>query len=275
MTEFADDQVSLRRLETLEEYEEACAIQEEVWGVGFSERVPAAILRVAQKVGGVTAGAFAPNGRLLGFVFGITGVREGQLVHWSDMLAVRVEARGHHLGDRLKHYQRVLCREIGVREMLWTYDPLVARNAHLNINRLGARPIEYVQNLYGANTGSTLHGALPTDRFIVAWDLEAATDSPRPSASRDDFQLNDAPVANSTPGGSPCVPTTVPDAPTVLVEIPHDLQAVRATGDHLALSWRLATRATLLHYLENGYRVSGFRRGGTKSLPAYELTRSA
>ena len=76
---------------------------------------------------------------MLGFVFGMTGVQDGRLVHWSDLLAVRPEARDRGLGRRLKLYQRSLVAELGVTRMLWTYDPLVARNAHLNLNALGAR----------------------------------------------------------------------------------------------------------------------------------------
>ena len=74
---------------------DACVrLQRETWGEDFVDVVPATILMVSQRVGGVSAGAFDADGRLLGFVFGISGIRAGELVHWSDMLAVRPEARG-------------------------------------------------------------------------------------------------------------------------------------------------------------------------------------
>src|ERR1022692_420960 len=78
--------VTIRRIETWSEYRACVALQQEVWGVDFADLVPAAILKVSQRIGGVTAGAFEPDGRLIGFVFGITGVEHGRLVHWSDML---------------------------------------------------------------------------------------------------------------------------------------------------------------------------------------------
>ncbi len=174
------------------------AIQEETWGRGFSERVPAAILRVSQRVGGVTAAAFDANGHMLGFVFGMTGVDKGDLVHWSDMLAVRPEARGHHLGERLKQYQREKVCALGVRRIMWTFDPLVSRNAHFNINRLGAMPVEYADNMYGT-TRSALHGALPTDRFVVAWECAAAATS----HSADRVAASDAPLLNPVSNGTP------------------------------------------------------------------------
>ena len=166
--------IVIRRVETQAEYEECVRIQDETWGAGFSERVPSAILKVAQYLGGVTAAAFDSDGAdagILGFVFGMTGVRDGQLVHWSDMLAVRPEARDHGIGRRLKLYQRSLVAELGVTQILWTFDPLVSRNAHLNLNALGARVTDYVPDMYGADTGSALHQGIGTDRFVVAWEV--------------------------------------------------------------------------------------------------------
>ena len=268
------DGVTLRRLETQADYDEAVALQDETWGAGFSDRVPAAILRVAQKVGGVSAGAFDADGRLIGFVFGLTGVRDGRLVHWSDMLAVREEARGRHLGDRLKQYQRALVRAVGVEVMYWTFDPLVARNAHFNLNRLGARIAEYVPNLYGSNTGSVLHGALPTDRFVAEWDLAGAPDG----------RGGDVTAYGTPPAGVPPLATVasehqvrladpLPDATTVRVQIPPDIERVLAAHAAAALAWRLATRDAFLHYLSRGYRVTAFDRGDADRLPSYELTR--
>src|SRR5690348_5358085 len=147
----------------------ACVdLQCETWGEGFSDVVPAAILKVAQRIGGIVLGAFAPPKTLVGFVFGLTGVERGRLVHWSDMLAVRPEARNIGIGRRLKEEQRRVVRELGADVIYWTFDPLVGRNAHLNLNRLGVRISEYVVDMYGI-TDSVLHGGVPTDRLIVAW----------------------------------------------------------------------------------------------------------
>ena len=55
------------------------ALQELTWGAGFTEKVPAAMLLVAQKLGGVVAGAFTDDGTMLGFVFGVTGVKDGRV----------------------------------------------------------------------------------------------------------------------------------------------------------------------------------------------------
>ncbi len=253
--------IVIRQLGTLTEYEQCRALQEETWGAGFRELVPATILLVSQKLGGVCAGAFDLEGRMLGFVFGMTGVRDGRLAHWSDMLAVIPEARGSHLGERLKDYQRELVREAGVETMYWTYDPLVARNAHLNINRLGTSVVEYVTNMYGAGTGSPLHGSLPTDRFIVAWDLTRGI-AGRPEPTRPGTLIN-PPLHD----GEPAV-DGLPDAPVVRIAVPRDIDAEPAER---RASWRAVMREAMTHYLARGYEIVGFRRGTITDLPYYEL----
>lgn len=267
-----DDGILLRPLRTNAEYDEAVALQDEIWGAGFTDRVPASILRVGQKVGGVSAAAFDDSGRMLGFVFGLTGVRDGQLVHWSDMLAVREEARGKHLGERLKHYQREVVRALGVRKMFWTFDPLVARNAHFNLNRLGARIAEYIPNFYGSNTGSILHGALPTDRFVAEWNIAGPNGAPAPTPPS---PAPPSDVARSTiaENGVARLIEPLPDREYVHVSVPPDIETVLATNPDAALAWRLATRQAMMHYLARGYRVVTFRRGTGRELPAYELSR--
>ncbi|MBY0489871.1 MAG: hypothetical protein K2R93_08520 [Gemmatimonadaceae bacterium] len=260
------DGIEIRLVATLDEYAACVALQERIWGPGFKETVPPAILMVAQKMAGVTAGAFDADGRLLGFVFGISGLRHGTLSHWSDMLAVHPDARGANLGERLKHFQRAVCRSHGIPLMYWTFDPLVARNAHLNLMRLGARAAEYAVNLYGSNTGSPLHGALDTDRWIAAWDLETPATPPA------------APVADGVFVVRPYEPTALPiesafvDGPAIRVGIPDDHERL-AFEERVA--WRLATRRALTHYLERGWTVRGFFRRAGATPAFYELTPSA
>jgi predicted GNAT superfamily acetyltransferase len=261
--------IEIREFGSLEEYDACVALQDDTWGHGFSERVPGAILRVAQKIGGVAAGGFDPDGRLLGFVFGMTGVRDGALVHWSDMLAVRPQARGSGLAEQLKQYQRTAVRALGVRTMLWTADPLVARNAHFNINRLGALPREYVPNMYGANTGSVLHGAMPTDRFVYHWDLDA--DHSQTAALPEGH--SGAPAAISVSRDGTPVAVATPGAAVVCISVPQELTLVQAESSARALEWRMAVR-TAFQRLADGFRVVGFVRPSTPgALPGYILAR--
>jgi predicted GNAT superfamily acetyltransferase len=260
----------IRDLGSLKDYADCVALQEETWGAGFSERVPTAILNVSQKIGGVAAGAFDENGRIVGFVFGLTGVRDGELVHWSDMLAVSKEHRNRGLGQQLKAYQREKVAALGVTSMLWTFDPLQAGNAHFNINHLGAMPIEYVPDMYGSNTGSALHGSLPTDRFVVRWRFDGGKDrAPLAIAG------GEPPMAN--PIGTDGLPTTAllpsltPHAGPIHVQIPHDMSEVQRQGKSIAMRWRLVTREVIVAWLGAGYRVSGFVRPEGTAFPFYRL----
>ena len=233
------------------------ALQEITWGAGFTERVPAAMLLVAQETGGVTAGAFADDGTMLGFVFGVTGLRHGKLAHWSDMLAVRPDAQGQHLGELLKAYQREHCAAIGVDTIFWTYDPLVARNAHLNLNRMGARTDEFVVAMYGEGTNSPLQGDMPTDRFIVSW----AVDPARGAIALDTLPANTTLVVGENAEELPLV-----DTDFVGVRVPRDITALASADIAQARRWRFATRRALQHYLTRDHHVRGFvadARGGT------------
>lgn len=261
------DGTVIRDLVSQRELAEAVRLQEETWGEDFSERVPAAILMVGRKIGGVSAGAFSPEDRMLGFVFGLTGVRDGRLVHWSDMLAVRPEARGRHLGEALKRFQRDRCAELGVEVIYWTFDPLVSRNAHLNLNRLGAKVEEFVPDMYGADTHSRMH-ALGTDRFVVAWPIgtEPVT---TPSTHE---SLADTPVVGGASGDAPAPGAPLPDAPVVAVRIPQDYHALIDADIAQAGSWRSSARRAFLHYLPRGYRVTAFV---PHPVAAYLLTRGA
>lgn len=251
------DGTVIRALATHEERAEAVRLQEETWGARFTEKVPAAILLVAEKTGGVAAGAFTPAGRMVGFVFGLTGVRDGALIHWSDILAVRAEAQGRRLGEAMKHYQRARCRTIGVDRMYWTFDPFVARNAHLNLTVLGATVDEFVHNMYGADTGSVLHGSLGTDRFIARWPV---ANDPRPMRN-DPALLTGVPIAGGTASDAPAPDAPLPDAQDVVVRVPDDYGALLAGDPRVARAWRASARRAFLYYLHGGYRITAFVPG--------------
>jgi predicted GNAT superfamily acetyltransferase len=275
--------VDVRPLATLDEYRACVALQRATWGEDFSEVVPLSLLKVCQRIGGVTAGAFDEHGALLGFVFGLTGVDDdGRLIHWSDMLAVRRGYRNHGLGRRLKVYQREVLRALGVETIYWTFDPLVARNAHLNVNRLRARIVEYVPDMYGT-TDSPLHRGLGTDRFIVAWPIAGTGGDAPPGATAPlagagegagESEPIEAPLVNPVPAGEPS--TLVIDAaerraPRVRVQVPLDIQKVQDSSLEQAAAWRRNTRASFLVLHDLGYQVVGFQRGDTSGPCGYLL----
>ncbi len=243
-----------------EEYEACTRFQAEIWGAGFREQASAAIMKVANRIGGLAAGAFDGEGAIHGFVFGLTGLEDGELVHWSDMLAVRSELRDRGLGTALKWYQREVLLGRGVRTMRWTFDPLQSRNAHLNFRRLGIRVREYALEMYG-DTGSPLHGGIGTDRFVATWEM----DSPRVTAlaegSGGGRGAQDGPWPEAL-SGKPGTPFPRPgphrpdlDEDVLLVAIPRQIDEIMREDMPLAVEWRRATREALAEYLGRGYEV--------------------
>lgn len=247
------DGVVFRPLVSTADYDACADLQRATWGQGFGEVVPGVILKIAQKVGGVAAGAFDREGRMLGFVFGLTGVRRGRLAHWSHMLAVAAGARDLGLGRSLKLYQREQLLPLGVEQVLWTYDPLESRNAHLNFNRLGVDVEEYVESMYDEESGSELSRGLGTDRFIVAWEIAGERARRTLAGEPPDFApFREAPAYDALAGGP------LPEAPRVRVAIPASIQGVKRARPEEAAAWRAGTRRALQGYLARGYRVAGF-----------------
>ena len=168
------------------------------------------------------------------------------------MLAVREDARDTGLGVRLKLYQRELLLQQHVDTARWTFDPLVAKNAHINLNRLGAVVVEHVENMYG-DSNSTLHAGLGTDRFVVEW------------------RLADERVARVI-AGLEMAEEESSSAP-VRVEIPTDVYEVLEHAPREAVQWRARTRAAFRQHLGQGYRVMSFHRDPASGRCFYGLAR--
>ena len=241
--------LEIRDLQTADELEACLELQKETWGASFSELVPVTMLRLTQRIGGVAAGAFDDNGRLIGFVFGLPGVEDGRPVHWSDMLAVRAGIQNRGTGEALKRYQREVLLARGVTRVYWTFDPLESRNAYLNFARLGATSSEYRRDLYG-DTASPLHAGIGTDRLIVTWDI---------GSDRVGRALGGAPPKE--PGDH------------LRIEIPTAIQKLKADSPDQARDWRVRTRAAFEQAFGDGYVVTGFLRGDLTG--TYVLERSA
>jgi predicted GNAT superfamily acetyltransferase len=266
--------LQIRHVRTHEEFLACVDLQMATWGEGFREAVPASMLKITQRLGGVTAGAFAEDGTLLGFIYGITGIERGKIVHWSDLLAVDARMQNHGLGRKLKEFQREAAREAGATRMYWTYDPLVARNAHFNLNRLGAHVDEYVPNMYGTNTGSTLHSGVGTDRFVVVWPLVAAEERRTSPAPR----VLDAPIINDGAAhgvGVDLARFAASPPPSARIEVPSDIFRVLEESMARAAHWRTTTREAFQWALANGYSVDGFQRDGEADRGFYLLNRTS
>lgn len=260
--------VHVRRLESLDDFEACVALQRTIWGADFDAMVPTSLLQASSHIGGLVIGAFAADA-LVGFVFGLAGVRDGEIVHWSHMLGVRPEVREMGIGRQLKELQRSTLAARRVTRVLWTFDPLQARNAHLNINRLGVRVTEYVVNMYGT-TRSPLHFGIATDRLIVE-SSTAPTSSLKGSSA---VFAQALPVLTPMPRrGDRVLDGELPSL--ALIEIPVDVQAVAEKSADAMNLWRVSTREHVQWAFGNGYRIAALHRDRAESRVFYLIARDA
>ncbi|MDQ3070525.1 MAG: hypothetical protein M3R55_12460 [Acidobacteriota bacterium] len=275
------DALTLRDLRTLDDCKRIVELEKEIWGYGDSEDlVPAIILFLSAKRGGMLIGAERPDGTLAGFAYSMASIVGGKPAQWSHMMGVVAAARASGLGRRLKLAQRDRALAMGIELIEWTFDPLQAVNAHLNFAKLGAIATTYAENIYGESS-SVLHRGTATDRLIAEWWIQRPHVERRlaaaPFVARDRVVM-DAPVLNrvSARGAwdAPGATTEIPaGAERVLIRIPPRFSDMQAQEPELARAWRAVTRELFTSCFAAGYRAVDFfkddRAGG-----AYLLARA-
>lgn len=206
-----------------------------IWGFDPRDAVPFSQLHTAHHWGGQVLLAVEDD-RIIGFSYGFGGQQYGRPALLSHMLAVLPEYRGRDLGAALKVAQGRWAREHGYDLVTWTYDPLEAVNANLNINRLGGVVRQYLINHYGSMTDS-LNKGLPSDRLLLEWHLHH-------------------PAVAAILDGLPAPP---PSVAVRTCAIPRNIRAIKSGDPAEALRWRLQVREQLQGALAEGLVVSGFR----------------
>lgn len=186
----APDNVSIRMCHDFDELNACVELQRQVWGFSDLDLVPLRLFIVSGKIGGQVIGAFdGKKNEMVGFALSIPGSRGGHPYLHSHMLAVRESHRNAGLGRRIKLAQREDALARGFELIEWTFDPLEIKNAHLNLERLGAIARRYNINQYGISS-SHLQGGLPTDRLAAEWWLRSRrVEKLLGSAARPEFKV--------------------------------------------------------------------------------------
>ena len=177
----AGEGIVVRKCCALEEFHACVKLQQEIWDEEDLEIEPSTMFVVASLTGGQVLGAFDGE-KLVGFTMAVVGVRQGSVYLHSHQTGVDASYRDRGIGRMLKLFQRDEALARGIRLVEWTFDPLELKNAHFNLNRLGAICRRYIPDLYGVTT-SPLHRGIPTDRLVAEWWL----DSPRVVAAIQDL----------------------------------------------------------------------------------------
>ncbi|HTB94945.1 MAG TPA: GNAT family N-acetyltransferase [Candidatus Sulfotelmatobacter sp.] len=165
-------QIQIKKCTTLPDFHRCVEIQKIVWNESDLETEPYTTFVVANQTGGQVLGAF-DGPTMVGFTLAIVGLRDKTPYLHSHMTAVLPEYRDRKIGRALKLFQREEALSRDIRLIEWTFDPLETRNAHFNLNRLGAIVRTYIPDFYGV-TSSPLHRGLPTDRLLAEWHLDSA-----------------------------------------------------------------------------------------------------
>lgn len=261
-------EIEIRPVATVAEYRACQDVQRRAWGIvedGYI--VPVATMISVQHAGGLVLGAFAAE-RLVGFAFGYLGRVEGQWALYSQLAGVDPAVQGRGVGERLKHAQRAWTREQGLALVAWSFDPLQAANANLNLHRLGATARTYLVNYFGERSDALNAGA-ETDRLLVTWPADDGEHQ---------FVREEEPALPLLAGAIRADGLLVPSetltpldddawSPALSIEIPSALGALRAADPQLAGRWQEAVRAAFLRAFAAGYVAHDFQRDDAEGRP--------
>jgi predicted GNAT superfamily acetyltransferase len=220
-------EVSLRPLVTVDDADAIVKVMIATWGT--HQLLPREMIVALGESGNAPIGAFDREQLLVGYVLGWAGTDEDGLHLHSHMLAALPDRRHRGVGFALKLAQRAQALDQSIHVVRWTFDPMMARNAWVNLGKLGAVADRFRRDFYGSMT-DTLNEGERSDRLVVRWDLDRE------------------------PGGRP-----IPDGAHT-VTVPREYAELRERDPEAARAARDETAAALEMHLEEGRIVLGFDR---------------
>jgi predicted GNAT superfamily acetyltransferase len=256
--------VRVVELHDLSQLTRAIEVFDLTWARAGASYMPIGVLRALEHAGSYLGGAFDGD-RMVGVLVGFMGFHGEQPALHSHMLAVLPDMQGGRVGLALKLHQRAWAIRRGLEVVTWTFDPLVSRNAYLNVTSLGVDAAEYHVNFYGAMTDS-INAGDESDRLLAVWRVSG----PRVEMALAGYRVDEAgilgrdDVATALAAGSNREPVRQEHGleATLLCRIPTDIESMRQAEPDLARAWRLAVRDVLGQSLAAGYVVEAFLRSG-------------
>ena len=230
-------------------------LQKTYWGTDVESVIPTHMLFSLANHGGHVLAAFQDE-QMAGALIGFLGTSEqdsdrpamANLQIVSKRMVVLPDYRNRGIAYRLKLAQRDLAITQGIRLITWTFDPLLAANAHLNVRKLGVMSQTYLVNYYGTDGDSGLITLGSSDRLLAEWWVTNRRVDERLHGKRGDLTLKqyleaDTTILNPTTITSdgallPADETAVPSTSLALLEIPPDYSSMVRSNPTLALRWR-------------------------------------
>ena len=233
----SDSTVTIRECSSVEDFKQCIELERAVWKDEDIGIMPIRLYMISKACNAPTIGAFESTGRLVGFVHTMIAFMDGHVIYHSHLAAVVENLRHNDIGYRMKLAQRQHAIAAGVPLIIWTFDPLQSRNAHLNINKLGAVIRRYEINYYSEGLSSVFDSDVPNDRVFAEWWVS----SPH--------------VASALAGHRPSI-----EGHPKSVLIPEEINQVRSRSVDEHRKWRMRVREDFQHALGGNQIVRGFER---------------
>jgi len=236
--------IEIRECAGVEELDACVRLQREAFHLPDLELSPRRHLIVSHRAGGFTLGAFSA-GELIGFVHHLAAVRNtSEIIGYSHMMAVATHYQNKGIGALLKWAQRTRALAERREFITWTWNPLQARNAHFNINRLGVLVTSYADNFYGTDYDAVMQHAedvqgIDSDRLFADWHLSSTRVT---TLARGD-------------GAPPIIAE-----PVAAIEIPNDWSALVKSNAKAAQREQLRIRREFAKAFAAGLVCAGFAR---------------
>ena len=222
--------VLVKSLNTVSNHRFAREIFDITWPMESGTEITPNLLQAMVHSGAYLSGAFVEN-KIVGAAFAFPATNSGLHLH-SHMTAVLDEYRDKGVGYALKIDQWNWAKKHKYSHISWTFDPLVRRNAKLNIVKLGVDISAYYPNFYGTMPDA-LNAGDESDRLMVSWSTDI-----------------DEPKAREL--------ITHPKTDDILIEIPEDIVAIRSKDQSESMKWRRQVRDQFLAAFEKNGKVIGF-----------------
>lgn len=229
--------VTVRECVSVEDFKQCIALEREVWKDDDIGIMPIRLYMISKACKAPTIGAFDDSGKLVGFVHTSLALKDRNVIYHSHLAAVVEGLRHKDIGRRMKLAQRGYAIDAGIPLIIWTFDPLQSRNAHLNINKLGAIIRRYEVNYYGEGLSSVFGAGVPSDRVFAEWWVM----SPH--------------VETTLAGKTPEVRSR-----DKAVALPDSIDSISARSADEHLKWRLRVREEFTARLGQGLVARGFER---------------
>src|SRR5258708_17580743 len=237
-------EIVIRECTSVEDFQQCIDLERAVWNDADIGIMPIRLYMISKACNAPTFGAFEASGtsagKLVGFVHTMIAIINQHVVYHSHLAAVLEGWRHHDIGYKMKLAQREHAIKAGVPLIIWTFDPLQSRNAHFNINKLGAIIRRYAVNYYGEGLSTVFDSAVPSDRLFAEWWVT----SPH--------------VELALAGNRPTVPGMKDKSQTVL--IPDNIEEIRAHSVEEHQRWRVRVREDFQTALAGESIVRGFER---------------